>query len=840
MSYSKTIELTNSSGVILIGKTVRAVAPGSDWASGLTMAELASSGKYRKSDFSDAQSGMYIVWVGDSPASGATTNEPINVGPVDSNGIKDGEVIVSKITIDADLDFDDNKATNLPDDEETSGASLRHIKMTSYPLEDWVENGDIRLYKAIKQIRLQGSGIDNTKDYFIRWVEKNVGGICRFYIYERVSNTFVCRYYEATYTPPDGVEEITVPEYGGSNIVAKVIIDWSVLPDGFQFQTANGLKINRKCYIDPLPQIEADIVANASDISDNADDITKVNNRTDTNLFILQENFNSNLFNFDWSKLIINAEIIPKSNTAYDYMYKSGIIRQVAIYYIQQVTAPNDYKASMYIQKDDSTWSNSIINGTIGVDGTATELLLHYEGWTPETGSGDIDVKIWIDTTVFGAETTTGISGITYAGDCQLSKAFIMRNLLKYVTDMAERQTTDLGLPFWQRANIYKAVGRIPSFFRRINPTNPGSPGSMLYRFNIALFPDIHEDWDPDNLNAALDRYKYFISLISHWSPSSQIVQAAVIQGDLLIDYDPAHSKSESLAKLDEIAGYIENFGIDLLLGTGNHDWNERYPDEDHIPISQAVLESEMRSHVIDEVDTYVSGINLDAAKPAGCYYYKDYISSQSGGYKVRVIMLDQYDLPETVTGGYMDYPRQYNCAMGQKQLDWLADYALNIPSSDYIVLIFCHEGHSPANAQNDSFTAMQEIIDAFATNGSYSISDSTPADLSFTVSGDFNVINGFSGKFAGIFFGHGHIPSTGTFTVNDNHYNHIELPAGYDGGSIGFNRQAETGIQDMIDFLSIDHIDQRIYLLRYGNPANKNGVGLPFGDRGFDSPITF
>ncbi len=723
-----------------------------------------------------------------------------------------------KETMDADLDADGNLIINLPKDEETSAADLRHIKMSSYPFDEWVQNGDFEVFKMIRDIRLIGA--DPTKEYVVWYVRRNVGGTHRVFIKES-GGVDVCRFYE-NHTPPVGSEEIFCDEYGGSGITANLIVDWFALSDR-TWTTSAGIKIHPQCYFDKYTQIET-----------NKDNIATIQPRVDITPQILQENFSPAQFNFDWSKTILSAEITPHDSDSLDFLYKDGEIRQFAINYIQEVSAPNDYKISLYLKRDSGAWYSYSLLGTIGIDGTSDNLLVSLLGFTADVGI-TLDFKIWIDTTTFGVYTITGVSGL-YATEGLINKEFVRSMINKYNAELP--LDADLQLPFWQRASIYAGIMRIPSFFRRQNPNNTGSPNSMLKRFNIGFGPDMHEDWGG---SGSLDRLKYFANLIKEDTNANpvfgrQMLQAFICQGDLIFDHSPTLTRAESIANLDELAAYIPDFGIDLLLGAGNHDWNSAFPSETTISKDQNIRSTDFYTAITANLVSELS-IVVDAANPNSNYYYKDYIDFQSAGvyegYKVRVIILDQYDgVPETDDGTYLDYPRQFNSAYSQEQMDWLADFALNLPSSDYHVIICTHEGPTSTHQANTSNLAVQEIIDAFVMNGTYSRSDTT-TDFTFNVSGDFSSINGFSGVFAAMIYGHGHIPNLGVFTVSGRDYNRIEVPALQSSqSSIGFSRFAPSGGADMVDFLSLDVIDRKLYFLRYGNPCDVDGVGLPFGDR--------
>jgi len=368
----------------------------------------------------------------------------------------------------------------------------------------------------------------------------------------------------------------------------------------------------------------------------------------------------------------------------------------------------------------------------------------------------------------------------------------------------------------WQLAQDVAGIRRIPAFFKRINPLSPGSPGSMLNRFVITSAPDTHEHF------ASLPRLKKFINLVN----TNNNVSAHVMQGDILTDKE---TKALALTASAEFEAICDEFPIDVLPGIGNHDTNSYFSNETAVVLSKTEQREKVLNVALDNVDDVV----FDAANPNTCYYYKDYLDD---GYKVRVIHIDLYDMPQDVDGDSYKYVIYAHINYSNKQLNWLANIALNLPSSDYHVIMFGHQTMGATASYNTSGTAFLNIIDAFVTQGSVNMTDET-ADFAFDLDVDFSVINGFNGNFVGYFYGHGHVPLVGVTTINGNDYNNIELPAA-DTQSIGYYRI--NGTTDMATFIVLDTEDRRIFLLRYGNPCDVNGVGLPYGDLGIDTPITY
>lgn len=379
-----------------------------------------------------------------------------------------------------------------------------------------------------------------------------------------------------------------------------------------------------------------------------------------------------------------------------------------------------------------------------------------------------------------------------------------------------------------QLSNIFDGLRRIPAFFRRIDPDIPTSPGSMLSRFIIASAPDTHTQWD------YLIRFKTFVNLIKDDTRFSVIapermVNAVMVQGDVTTEQT---TKAESLAVFAEFTDMIADYGVDLLACFGNHDSNSSASNTTAIVLSKA----EQRAALIDPIIANVTGIVSDVLNANACYYYKDY--EEAGAYKVRVIVLDDYDMPQDITGDSYTYTIYNGRNYSQAQLTWLAEVALAVDDADHHVMIFSHESLVVSATHNTSHTARNNLIDAFAKQGTVIMNDAT-ADFAFTLNVDFSVINGFNGHFIGYFYGHGHVPLNDTVTINGTEYNDTEIIAS-GAGALGYNKQPDTGVEDAGTFIITDTGDMRLFLLRYGTPCDKDGDGLPFGDYGIDSLIHY
>lgn len=139
-----------------------------------------------------------------------------------------------------------------------------------------------------------------------------------------------------------------------------------------------------------------------------------------------------------------------------------------------------------------------------------------------------------------------------------------------------------------------------------------------------------------------------------------------------------------------------------------------------------------------------------------GTYYYAD--DKQS---KTRFIVLNTHDIPsdETTQDGRPVYNKFRKTGTGflQKQLDWFANVALDVPSSDWTVVLCTHEAPVYTREDAPDFDLVCGIIDAFRRHTSFECEKHFDKELSHydaKISIDFT---GKGGNFAVWVSGHVH-----------------------------------------------------------------------------------
>lgn len=259
---------------------------------------------------------------------------------------------------------------------------------------------------------------------------------------------------------------------------------------------------------------------------------------------------------------------------------------------------------------------------------------------------------------------------------------------------------------------------------------------------------------------------------------------------------------------MQDVLNYLEPINTDrFLLAAGNHDGatGKRVIDGTTQYYCN-LLTSDQRA------DAFYGWQKTNPNKkfgPDGTYYYIDDTES-----KTRYILLDSYWSGwEGAPDGYVEDEENSffeTPFFGQKQLEWLASEALNMPEG-YSAIIGTHN----ANEQRD-IDILKGIIKAFENKSTYNGSYYGKYDWqNINISVDFR---SSKGGIIAIFHGHVHKDAidTESFVVP---YIGITSASGHDrreGGEIG------TVEETAIDIVTIDKKNRKIHLTRLGVGENR------------------
>lgn len=262
--------------------------------------------------------------------------------------------------------------------------------------------------------------------------------------------------------------------------------------------------------------------------------------------------------------------------------------------------------------------------------------------------------------------------------------------------------------------------------------------------FNIGFITDTHweENYDANRPYAAYGRTKYYDSL----NHLSNIQQLDGLVDTFICGGDNTESGSRSL---DVIKKQSEIFALkastvesDHFMLLGNHDQgssrliNYGYK-KDQLPLDDYIHQDEIK-----ELWSINDNENGELRDGDSLYFYKDYPDK-----KIRLIGINTSDDPEIKTdGGYEKYIPIWLHTVRQKQLDWLANTALQNVPEDYHVLVFGHAHLDPSldgsNHNNPerhvNFDILLNLLNAFKNGQDYS-GVSSITDFNVSVNAKFS-----------------------------------------------------------------------------------------------------
>ncbi|WP_323052296.1 phage baseplate upper protein [Pediococcus acidilactici] len=336
-------------------------------------------------------------------------------------------------------------------------------------------------------------------------------------------------------------------------------------------------------------------------------------------------------------------------------------------------------------------------------------------------------------------------------------------------------------------------------------------------KFNLLFLNDPHYGMQSDIMNYGP---RYGINHLNTALYMDDLVNVIVSGGDNI----DGHLDSYDGLMKDE-----QDYALELIYGSPNHA-DKFVLRGNHDDGSERVRAYREQSRPFDALpatitraqfnDHYQNGQLLfgEQRQDGGSYFYKDYPD-----FKVRLIGLDSSDTPEDLkeTDGGVKYPGLNYMGYRQKQLDWLANVALQNVPGDYVTIILAHVQATPSKYDDDLTDPTQshytnqkqvnQIINDFK-NGQSSVVTNNVKDWEINVKTNF-VQQGQRDVAAWI---HGHLHYEESTTSNG--FNDIScissIPyTGYDKGS-------KNGGWSLF---TLDRDNRKLKITGYGMATNRS-----------------
>lgn len=328
---------------------------------------------------------------------------------------------------------------------------------------------------------------------------------------------------------------------------------------------------------------------------------------------------------------------------------------------------------------------------------------------------------------------------------------------------------------------------------------------------SIAFMTDIHYtpcENDHIRLERTLNTYRDIAGKIK--------LDGMVLGGDRVFE-------ASKRVRFQALQAYREHFdGIQYYPVCGNHDPGGQW--------DTYVLKGTDSSNFFSKQDLFDGCFNhLNSETVAfnkedpdnHLYYYRDEPEQ-----KIRYIFLDSSDFPQKMDeNGKMIYNPIGYLAFSQRQMDWIANKALNMPEDGWTALIFAHHIIDPSQAEDYEMTiqknrhtqAMVKLLDA------YSIGEDVDTILytehpDFTLNMKYNFSEYHRAAIAGVVMGHTH---TDYAEYSKTGIPYIHSACAY-ADDVFFNQPAPerndgTKAEILFDIITISKTDKMLYLHRVG-----------------------
>lgn len=294
---------------------------------------------------------------------------------------------------------------------------------------------------------------------------------------------------------------------------------------------------------------------------------------------------------------------------------------------------------------------------------------------------------------------------------------------------------------------------------------------------------------------------------------------AIVFGGDNIDEPAVDDVKLEKRMMLKELGDFLDVASTSaenpVFLLKGNHDPNYDHSASD-LTLANVITDKELTLAYQKNVAGYG-----ESRSNGSNYFYKDFPDK-----KVRLIGLNSYDLPETVTSdGKLVYDQFTTSGFQQNQISWLATDALNVPDG-YTVIIAMHhpvDGIFYSDPKVINHDVVKQILTDFESGAGAKTLTGSTAGVPVSVTYNFPS----AGKIAAVLSGHRHMDSNVTVAG----VNYVETRCSLTVGDNMIKKSRwgyfGTPLEDAFDIVTINTDNRTINFKRCGAGSEDNAVSM-------------
>ncbi len=350
----------------------------------------------------------------------------------------------------------------------------------------------------------------------------------------------------------------------------------------------------------------------------------------------------------------------------------------------------------------------------------------------------------------------------------------------------------------------YKQVGYIPKYWdkhieEKIQQIHKNQMRAGTRSMSFGLISDIHWAKErPGYSGAILERVANACAIPYIFNGGDTVSGAGTCAADLLFTQLQGYSRE------------FQNLESRMLMVQGNHDsaYSEFAPPRYY---AQCITKAELYEYIFRYETKYPDRVISED----GSYFYVDNHRS-----KVRLIAMNPYDVPsdEVNEDGSAKYNKMRLPGYRQVQLEWFAKEALDVPSTDWTVVLCTHSNPATKILESDYLCRNEDvvlqIIKAYREGipcKAVTVFDDIP-DYNIDLACDFT---GRGGEFAVWVSGHTHIDLQ--CVVDGTLCTSIVSDWNHQGRGLPFQRTGGTFREHAFDIFTIDTEKHKLYVTRVG-----------------------
>ena len=515
---------------------------------------------------------------------------------------------------------------------------------------------------------------------------------------------------------------------------------------------------------------------------------------------------------------------------------KSGLVHTNGNVYTGGSYANKMYSPKISVETGDILYFYAYYGGKYQA-ASFTRVCAFNESDEAVSASGASDVRTYtvpsgIKNVIITIMDSYNSTGMLFVNDNEVPSAYVpYTGAVSYyvaTNDFVPKSAVTQYLP--NSAKEYTANKAMSEFI----PLSVGSPNRMTTdeqyeRLNLLFFSDSHIDYPASMSAYSLENVNDAIEFAN----GSEVQFDAVVYGGDVITDGGVITKENWISKMKPFFDIMKKSLSPVIFTVGNHDTN----DWQNTP-SNAMDDTSWGTAWLDYAESNMGIVRQTKANThKSTWHYKDIADK-----KIRIISVDVQDTDKTVTDGSGNvlYHGGSSWYISQEQMDWIAETALNFDDKDDVgwgVIMVLHQtmkfndvyySTTREPAYDSAIEKLVKVCKAFNTQGTYtnSYTFATDSFYDLDIDVDFTRYSEEENKpyMICMLVGHQHIDNVKTTDgINMIWVANNSCTDKYSDSRLA--RVPNTATQNLFNLVSVDTVERKIRIVRYGAGNNCFGA---------------